>query len=78
MPWGEEQDRALAALILALTLPPILAMPDWNKSFQLQTDASWEWAQLLPRDTKSLNASWGIVVIGGLEPTPGGHLRNGK
>ena len=40
VPWGEEQDKALTALILALTSPPILVMPDWDKSFQLHTDAS--------------------------------------
>ena len=40
VPWGEEQDKALAALTLALTSPPILAMPDWNRPFQLHTDAS--------------------------------------
>ena len=28
VPWGEEQDKALTALILALTSPPILVMPD--------------------------------------------------
>ena len=38
--WGEEQDKALAALILALTSSPILTVPDWDKSFQLHTDAS--------------------------------------
>ena len=26
--WGEEQDKALTVLILALTSPPILAIPD--------------------------------------------------
>ena len=40
VPWGEEQDKALGALILALTSPPILAIPDWDKSFQLHMDAS--------------------------------------
>lgn len=40
VPWGEEQDKALAALILALTPPPILAMPLWDQPFQLHTDAS--------------------------------------
>ena len=38
--WGEEQDKALAALILALTSPPILTMPDWDRPFPLHTDAS--------------------------------------
>ena len=40
VPWGEEQDKALAGLVQALTSPPILAMPDWNSLFQLHTDAS--------------------------------------
>ena len=39
MPWGEEQDKALAALVFALISPPILAIPDWYKPFQLHTDA---------------------------------------
>ncbi|CAN0578805.1 unnamed protein product, partial [Laminaria digitata] len=30
MPWGEEQDKALAALIRALTSYPILVLPDWD------------------------------------------------
>ena len=40
MPCSKEQDKALAALILALTSPPILAMLHWDKPCQLHTDAS--------------------------------------
>ncbi|CAN0586219.1 unnamed protein product, partial [Laminaria digitata] len=40
VPWGEEQDKALAALIRALTSYPILVLPDWDIPFQLHTDAS--------------------------------------
>ena len=40
MPCSKEQDKAVAALILALTSPPILAMPHWDKRFQLHTGAS--------------------------------------
>ena len=40
VPWGEEQDKAVAALTEILTWPPILALPDWGAHFQLDTDAS--------------------------------------
>ena len=40
VPWGEFQQQAKDALIKALTSPPILALPDWNKLFRLHTDAS--------------------------------------
>lgn len=40
VPWGKEHDKALAALIEALTSPPILVLPDWEAPFQLHTDAS--------------------------------------
>ena len=40
VPWGEFQQQAKDALIKALTSPPILALPDWDKPFRLHTDAS--------------------------------------
>ena len=40
VPWGEEQDKALAALIEILKSPPILALSNWGAKFQLHTDAS--------------------------------------
>ena len=39
VPWGEFQ-QAKDALIKALTNPPILALPDWDKPFRLHSDAS--------------------------------------
>ena len=38
--WGAEQDKALKALIEFLTSPPILALLDWEATFQLHTDTS--------------------------------------
>ena len=40
MPWGAKQGKALKALIELLTSPPILALPDWEGTFQLHTDTS--------------------------------------
>ena len=36
--WGAEQDKALKALIEFLTSPPILALLDWEATFQLHTE----------------------------------------
>ena len=80
-PWGEEQDRALAALLLALTSPPILAMPNGDTSFQLHTDASEPGAGVvvLTQTHEGPERAVGYtIVIGSLEPTPRGHPRNGK
>jgi hypothetical protein len=38
--WGEEQQEAFEQLKLALTRAPVLARPDMNLPFSLQTDAS--------------------------------------
>ena len=38
--WGEEQEEAFQALKSTLTSAPIIAYPDFNESFTLQTDAS--------------------------------------
>ena len=38
--WGEEQQRAFEMLLLMLTQAPVLARPDFNKPFCVQTDAS--------------------------------------
>ena len=38
--WGEEQERAFGTLKIKLTSDPILMLPDLEKSFVLQTDAS--------------------------------------
>lgn len=38
--WGTEQEKAFATLKEALTKAPILACPDFNQPFSLQTDAS--------------------------------------
>ena len=40
VPWGEDQDKALAALTEVLTSPPILALPNREAPFHLHTDAS--------------------------------------
>ena len=40
LPWGEFRQQAKGALIKALTSPPILALPDWDKPFRLHMDAS--------------------------------------
>ena len=40
VPWDEEQDQALVALIEIFASPPILALPNWEAPFQLHTDAS--------------------------------------
>ena len=40
VPWGEEQDQALSALIDILTSPPSLALVDWGAPSPLHTDAS--------------------------------------
>ena len=37
---GEFQQQAKNALIKALTSPPILALPEWDKPFRLHKDAS--------------------------------------
>ena len=38
--WGREQQQALDELIRHLSNPPIMAYPDFSKSFTLHTDAS--------------------------------------
>ncbi|URQ09129.1 replicase [Halyomorpha halys erranti-like virus 1] len=38
--WGEEQQKAFEALKLAIISPPVLRMPDFDREFILQTDAS--------------------------------------
>ena len=40
VPWDEDQDQALVALIEIFASPPILALPNWEAPFQLHTDAS--------------------------------------
>ena len=40
MPWSVEQDKALKALVELLTSLLILALPNWEVTFQLHTDAS--------------------------------------
>lgn len=38
--WGEAQQRAFEELKMQMTNAPVLACPDWAKTFKLQTDAS--------------------------------------
>ena len=38
--WGAKQDSAFHALQVALTLAPVLALPDWSANFDVTTDAS--------------------------------------
>ncbi|RVW69832.1 putative mitochondrial protein [Vitis vinifera] len=40
--WHEEAERAFLALKWAMTTTPILAMPNFNESFTIETDASGE------------------------------------
>nr|XP_034194962.1 uncharacterized protein LOC117611144 [Osmia lignaria] len=40
--WGKKQQQAFDELKKRLIDSPVLAMPDWNKTFILQTDASTE------------------------------------
>lgn len=40
VPWAKLQSEAMAKLIELLIDPAILALPDWNKPFELHTDAS--------------------------------------
>lgn len=35
VPWGEEQDKALAALVRVLTSPPTVVLPDRESPFEL-------------------------------------------
>ena len=54
MTWGAEQDKVVKALIEFPTSPPILALPDWQATFQLHTDASELGAGLaLTQDTRN-------------------------
>ena len=39
-PWGQAQTEAMETLVNLFTSPPIIALPDWNKSFWLHTDTS--------------------------------------
>ena len=39
VPWGYAQTEAIETLVRLLTSPPIIMLPDWNKPFQLHTDA---------------------------------------
>lgn len=38
--WGEDQEKAFQVLKKALTEPPVLVLPDFDKPFTLQVDAS--------------------------------------
>ena len=38
--WGTDQQQAFDTMKEALTMAPILAYPDFTKSFKLHTDAS--------------------------------------
>ena len=40
VPWGQAQKEAMEKLVSLLTSQLILALPDWNKPFWLNTDAS--------------------------------------
>lgn len=37
--WGEEQQRSFETIKTAITTTPYLAIPDFVKSFQVETDA---------------------------------------
>ena len=38
--WGKSQENAFQELKKSLTLAPLLALPDFNKSFEIECDAS--------------------------------------
>ena len=40
VPWGQAQTEAMETLVNLLASPLIHALPDWNRSFRLHTDAS--------------------------------------
>ena len=64
VPWGAEQDKALKAPIEFLTTPPILALPNWEATFRLHTDASELGAgAALTQDTRGTEQVLSLIHI---------------
>ena len=52
--WGESCQEAFQQLKRAITVTPVLIIPDWSKPFILQTDASPYWLgyTIIPLDSQ--------------------------
>ena len=52
--WGEAQEKAFEELKMRLTTTPLLALPDFGKTFEIECDASVGIAGVLMQDRRPI------------------------
>ena len=74
VPWSQAQTEAMETLVGPLTSLPILALHDWNKPFQLHTDASETGAEaVLTQIQEMVEKPWHMQATDGRRPTKKSH-----